>query len=173
MFKWIKKIIYKPAARQADYINGVFGKNAVASANQLLVLYKEHYGVAGELIDFEEIACVVGFLVVHSLNRCQYETKLTDEQEFQIGVGIYLKACYLSSNAVDVVSKINQFKKRFDEYKLVWQRMQYSKSMSEMAGVVSAYVIVGEEVESAMQIEENIFSETMNRMIVQISQYCD
>ena len=173
MFKWIKKNFYKPAARQVNYINGVFGKNAVASANELLMLYREHYGVAEELIDFEEIACIVGFLVVHSLNRWQYEIKLTDEQEFQIGVGIYLKACYLSSNEVDVFSKINQFIKRFDEYKLVWRRMQYSKSMSEMAKDVSSYVIVSEEVEPEMQIDENTFSEVIDRMIIQISQYCD
>lgn len=109
MFKWIKKNFYKPAARQDYYINGVFGKNAVASANELLVLYRENYGVAEELIDFEEVACVVGFLVIHSLNRWQYETKLTDEQEFQIGVGVCLKACYLNSIKVDLLSKINQF----------------------------------------------------------------
>lgn len=173
MFKWIKKNFFKPAARQANYINGAFGENAVASTNELLVLYREHYGVAEELIDFEEVACVVGFLVVHSLNRCQYETKFTDEQEFQIGVGVYLKACYLSPTEVDLLSKINKFKKRFAEYKLVWRRMQYSKSKYEMAELVSSYIILDTKVDSTIQIDENIFSETMDRIIVQISRYCD
>lgn len=173
MFKWINKNFYKPAARQVNYINGIFGENAVASANELLVLYRENYGVAEELIDFEEIACVVGFLVIHSLNRWQYETKLTDEQVFQIGVGVCLKACYLNSTEVDVASKINQFTKRFGEYKLVWRRMQYTKSMSEMAELVSSYIVLDAKIDSTMQIDENIFSKAIDRMIVQISRYCD
>jgi hypothetical protein len=172
MWFWFEKIFIRRKNIQENYINGAFSKNAFSVWKDLVSLYANRYDVDGSSVNVAEVGCFLGFLIVHSLNRRQYYTKLTSEQEFQIALGIYLKFCYPCKSDVSVADEIDGYIARYKEYAKLWAAYQYSKDISEVFNKTVEYFIDGGSNVEVNSLNVRDFNNALDKAIIKISCFC-
>ena len=170
---WLKKKFLSRRNRLEEYTNGDFSRNAISVWGDLVYLYVSKCGLHRESINVAEVGRFVGFLVVHNLNRRQYYTKLTSEQEFQIGLAIYLKICYLYKSEVNVSDEIAGYIDRFKEYSKLWIAYQYSKDMSSVLKKTLKEFIFDGGVGMVNALDVSDFNNALHNAIIKISSHCD
>lgn len=154
-------------------MNGDFSKNAISVWNEFVYLYVRKCGLHRESVNVAEVGRFVGFLVVHSLNRRQYYTKLTSEQEFQIGLAIYLKICYLCKAEVNVSYEIAGYTGRYKEYSSLWMSYQYSKDISDVLKKTLSEFVLDDGADMVNALDISDFKNALHNAIVKISSHCE